>query len=129
MKLLRPLVAVCVALSLLLSGGVAFALGTALMDHDRDHSQAAAKAAHESADHEHANPQTELFSKLFGEPGFDQLTSSCIAMHDVPQSQDRLAPAAVVLQSSPDLLLVLPALGPPPKLAALHRGGGAVSQG
>lgn len=108
---------------MVLSGGLAFSLAALEAAHDREHLAWETKA-HDAGDHRHAQSTIELFSELFAQPGFDQLTCGSISL-----SLPAPAPAAcssAPLAASVGILAFAPPPppGPPPRFAALHRGGG-----
>lgn len=117
----RKLLAVALSLWLLLSGVGVCALVALEQAHAAEHS---GLEAHDGADHQHADDATELLSQLLGQPAFDQLTSAAI----VPPCSlsGEAAPGTVPLRVHRDVpsALIAPPPGPPPRLAALNRGGG-----
>lgn len=114
------LLAIAMCLWLLVSGAGVYALASLELVHGGEH---AGRMQHEATDHRHTDTGTELFSQLLGQPAFDQLTSASISVARLSLSDAvaTLAPARL----QPEVLSVLPAPppGPPPRLAALHRGG------
>jgi hypothetical protein len=116
----RRLLAIALCLWLFLSGAGVYALAAVEHAHHGEH---ASLTHHDASDHQHADTGTELFSQLLGQPAFDQLTSSSIVSRCAALGDAVSSGAPVRLQ--PDVLSVLlvPPPGPPPRLAALHRGG------
>lgn len=116
----RKLLAVATCLWLLLSGVGVYALAALEHAHDAEHG---GLHAHDAADHKHADTGTDLFSQLLGQPAFDQLTSAAI----VPPCSllGDAVPGTAAVRLHPDVpsALLAPPPGPPPRLAALYRGG------
>lgn len=80
--------------------------------------------AHDAGDHRHADDGMELFSQLFGQPGFDQLTSAWITARWLVASQDIAGVAPVEFSAEPASVTPIPPPGPPPRGVALNGGGG-----
>jgi hypothetical protein len=116
----RRLLAIAMCLWLLLSGAGVYALAALEHVHDGEH---ASLAQHDASDHQHADTGTELFSQLLGQPAFDQLTSSSIAPRCAALGDAASGSAPLRLQRDVPSVLPVPPPGPPPRPAALHRGG------
>src|SRR5215213_8049155 len=119
----RKVVALGMCLWLLCSGSAAHAVASLEVGHERDHI-AAAQQVHHAADHHHVDTVLELFSELFEQPGFEQLTSAWIAARGPDVSHDVSSVASVCLITEPVSATTLPPPGPPPRAALLNRGGG-----
>jgi len=123
MSRFRKLVAVGMCFWLLLSGGAAYALASLEAEHEQEH-MAMGQQTHDAADHHHADTGLELFSQLFDQPGFDQLTSAWIAARSPVMAQDACSIAPAYLTSDSVSATPVPPPGPPPRAVVLHRGGG-----
>ena len=119
----RKLVAVAMCLWLLFSGAAAYALASLEPEHEHEH-MAMGQASHDAADHQHADGGLELYSQLHGQPGFDQLTSAWITAPSAIVTQNTLAVAPDQMIAGSRSATPFPPPGPPPRMAALHRGGG-----
>ena len=119
---LRQLVAVGMCFWLLFSGGAAYALASLEPEHEQEH-MAIGQQTHDAGDHHHADTGLELFSQLFGQPGFDQLTSACIVARAPVVAQVALGAAPVQITAETISATPFPPPGPPPRTAVLHRGG------
>jgi hypothetical protein len=125
MNRLQKLVAFAMCLWLLLGGGAVHALISLQAEHEHEHEQAAmAYTAHDAGDHRHADEGIELFSKLFGQPGFDQLTSAWITSRCLVLAQDVSSTAPAYLVAHAASVTPIPPPGPPPRAVAVHWGGG-----
>jgi len=119
---LRQLVAVGMCFWLLLSGGAAYALASLEAGHEQEH-MAMGQQTHDAGDHRHADTGLELFSQLFDQPGFDQLTSACIAARSPVIAQVPLGMAPAQIAAETLSATALPPPGPPPRAAVLNAGG------
>ena len=118
----RKLLAVAMSFWLLLSSGAAYALASLEAEHEQEH-MTMGQQVHDAADHHHADTDLELFSQLFGQPGFDQLTSAWIASPVPTVAQVPLGVAPVQIARETISVTPFPPPGPPPRAAALNRGG------
>jgi hypothetical protein len=123
MNRLRNLVAFAMCIWLLLCGGAAYALAALEAEHEQEH-VAMGQEAHDAADHQHADTAIELFSQLFGQPGFDQLTSAWITSCGTVVAQDASSITPARLTADAASATPVPPPGPPPRVFALHWGGG-----
>jgi hypothetical protein len=123
MNRLRKLVAFAMCIWLLLCGGAAYALVSLEAEHEQEH-MATGHKAHDAGEHHHAHHGIELFSQLFEQPGFDQLTSAWIASRSPVPAQDVSGIAPDCLVADAASVTPVPPPGPPPRVFALHRGGG-----
>ena len=108
---------------LLLCGGAAYALVALEAEHEQEH-MAMGQSAHDAGDHRHADHGIELFSQLFGQPGFDQLTSAWITSCCTVLAQDVSSITPAHLTAHAASVTPFPPPGPPPRVVALHWGGG-----
>jgi hypothetical protein len=123
MSRLRKLAASAMCIWLLLCGGAAYALVSLEAEHDQEHMTMGQKA-HDAGDHRHAEHGLELFSQIFGQPGFDQLTSAWITSRCPVLVQDLFSIAPADLVADAASVSPVPPPGPPPRTVALQWGGG-----